>query len=128
MQGPFRQRGIGITGWIFIIAVALFFALLGMKMVPKYLQYYSIVEVMESMAQDPSLREASARDLKKAFFRRIDINGVYDFPKKGFTIDRSRGEGTVMRLDYEIREPMVGNVDVVMHFHKDVKIPRGRGI
>jgi len=109
---------------MFIIAVALFFALLGMKMVPKYLQYYSIVQVMESIAQDPTLEEATARDLKKVFYRRININGVYDFPKKGLTIDRSQGEGTVMRVDYEVREPMVGNVDVVMHFRKEVRLPR----
>jgi len=121
---PKRQQGIGITGWMFIIAVALFFALLGMKMVPRYLQYYSIVQVMESIARDPTLEEAGARDLKKAFYRRIDINGVYDFPKKGLTIDRSRDEGTVMRVDYEVREPMVGNVDVVMHFRKEVRLPR----
>jgi len=49
---------------------------------------------------------------------------VYDFPKKGLTIDRSQGEGTVMRVDYEVREPMVGNVDVVMHFRKEVRLPR----
>jgi len=121
---PKRQQGIGVTGWIFIIAVTLFFVLLGMKMIPKYLQYYSIVQVLESIAQDPTLKEASAQELKNVFFRRIDINGVYDFPRKGLIVDRSRGEGTFMRVDYEIREPMVGNVDVVMHFQREVKLQR----
>lgn len=47
---------------------------------------------------------------------------MYDFPKKGLKIDRSQGEGTMMIVDYEVREPMAGNVDVVMHFHKEVKV------
>ncbi|RTZ71255.1 MAG: DUF4845 domain-containing protein [Gammaproteobacteria bacterium] len=117
-----RQRGLSITGWIFVIAVALFFALLGMKMIPSYLQYYSIVQVLESIAQDPTLKQAPPGELRKIFNRRIDINGVYDFPKKGLKIDRSQGEGTMMIVDYEVREPMAGNVDVVMHFHKEVKV------
>ena len=117
-----RQRGLSITGWIFVIAVALFFTLLGMKTVPSYLQYYSIVQVLESIAQDPTLKQAPPGELRKIFNRRIDINGVYNFPKKGLIIDRSKGEGTVMIVDYEIREPMAGNVDVVMHFHKEVKV------
>lgn len=117
-----RQRGLTITGWIFVIAIALFFALLGMKMIPSYLNYFSIVQVLESIAQDPTMKHAPPGELRKAFNRRIDINGVYDFPKKGLKIDRSTGEGTKMIVDYEVREPMAGNVDVVMHFHKEVKV------
>jgi len=117
-----RQRGLTITGWIFVIAIALFFALLGMKMIPSYLNYFSIVQVLESIAQDPTMKNAPPGELRKAFNRRIDINGVYDFPKKGLKIDRSTGEGTKMIVDYEVREPMAGNVDVVMHFHKEVKV------
>ncbi len=119
-----QQRGAGLLGWMFIIAVALFFALLGVKMVPAYINYFDIVKVMESMARDPSLKEASAMELKKTFMRRIDINSIYDFPKNGFKVDRSRGEGTILRIDYEKREPMVGNVDVVMHFKKEVRMQR----
>jgi hypothetical protein len=119
-----RQRGLGITGWIFVIAIALFFGLLGMKMIPSYLQYYSIVQVLESIARDPVLKQKPPGELRQVFNRRININGVYNFPKKGLKIDRSKGEGTAMIVDYEVREPMAGNVDVVMHFHKEVTLQR----
>jgi len=117
-----RQRGLSITGWIFVIAIALFFALLGMKMIPSYLQYYSIVQVLESIAQDPTLAKAPSQELRKAFDRRIDINGVYDFPRKGLKIMADPKGGKKMVVDYEIREPMAGNVDVVMHFHREVTV------
>ncbi|HIE56374.1 MAG TPA: DUF4845 domain-containing protein [Chromatiaceae bacterium] len=116
------QRGLSITGWMFVIAIALFFVLLGMKMIPSYLNYFSIVKVMESMAQDPTLKDAPPSELRKAFNRRIDINGIYNFPKKGLKIDPSQGEGTRMVIDYEVREPVAGNVDVVMHFQHEVTV------
>jgi len=124
MNLPHRQRGLGILGWMFVIAVGLFFALLGMKMVPNYINYYSVVKIMEGMANDPSLKDASASELRKAFLRRVDVNSIYNFPKNGFKVGRSRGEGTVLKVDYEVREPMVGNVDVVMHFEKEVRLRR----
>ena len=118
-----KQRGISLVGWLFIIAISLFFVLLGMKMVPAYINYYDMVKVMTSMAKDSSLKQAGPVELKKLFMRRIDINGIYDFPKDGFQVDRTRG-GTILRIDYEKREPVAGNVDVVMHFRKEVRMQR----
>ncbi len=122
-QLPTRQRGIGLLALMFILAIVLFFVLLGMKMVPRYVQYYSVVEVLEAIANDPQYHDASPRELKKAFERRLDINGVYDFPKKGLSIERSGKGGMLMKVKYENREHVAGNVDVVMHFEHQVTIP-----
>ncbi|WP_456404297.1 DUF4845 domain-containing protein [Thiolapillus sp.] len=113
------QQGISITTWIFLIAVTLFFVLLGVKMVPSYLEYHSMSTVLESIKDDPEYRQAPPKQLRKIFMRRIDINGIYDFDPKSLKIDRSKGK-TSMVLDYEIRKPVAGNVEVVMSFHKEV--------
>ena len=116
---PARSRGISLTGWMFIIAIGLFFGILAMKLMPKYIEFYSIVQVMESLANDPTLKESNPRQLRELFYRRIDINGIYDFPRKALKIKRKGGEGIQMVVDYEIREPVVGNVDVILHFHHE---------
>jgi hypothetical protein len=55
-----------------------------------------------------------------AFIRRIDINGIYDFDQKeNLKISKAKGK-TSMTLDYEVRKPVAGNVQVVMIFHKEV--------
>lgn len=116
-----RQQGLTITGWIFVIATVLFFVLLGLKMVPSYLQYYTIAQVLESIKQDSGLKQASPREIRSVFNKRIDINGVYNFDRKNLKIDRSKGVTTVT-VEYEVREPMAGNVDVVMNFYKQVEL------
>ncbi len=118
-----RQQGMGVLGWIFAIAIVLFLALVGMKLVPNYINYFSVVKIMQNMAQDPELRDLPPRELKRIFMRRLDVNSIYDFPPTGFKVVRSR-EGKAFRVDYEVREPLVGNVDVVMHFRKEVKVAR----
>ena len=134
-----KQKGISITGWIFIIAVALFFTLLGMKMVPRYLEFYSIKGILESIQNEPKWKKAELREIRKIFERRIDINSVYDFyesdpvcppykttVRKGtkpqvLTIQRGKGK-TAIEVCYTKREDLVGNVSVNMAFYKKVEL------
>jgi len=113
------QRGMSITSWIMAIAIVLFFVLLGVRMVPSYLEFHSMSKVLESIKDEPKYRQAPPKQLRKIFNRRIDINGIYDFEQKNLKIDRSKGK-TSMILDYEVRKPVAGNVEVVMSFHKEV--------
>lgn len=119
-----RQRGMSLVSWIFIISVTLFFTLLGIKMVPTYLEFYSIQKILESVAQDRDLKNASNGQVRKIFNRRIDINGIYDFDQKSLKFSHGKGESkgkTIMEVKYEIRKKMAGNVDVVMSFYKKVE-------
>jgi len=114
-----RQQGLSITGWIMFIAIGLFFVLLGVRMVPSYMEFHSMSKILESIRDDAKYRQAPPKELRKIFNRRININSIYDFNQKYLKIDRSKGK-TSMILDYEITKPVAGNVSVVMKFHKEV--------
>ena len=134
-----KQKGIALTSWIFIIAVALFFTLLGMKMIPSYLEFYSIKGILESIQNEPKWKRADPREIRKVFDRRIDINSVYDLyesepvcdPYKEnapagkkpqiLTINRGKGKTTI-EVCYTKREDLVGNVSVNMAFYKKVEM------
>jgi len=114
------QQGLSITSWIILLSVLLFFVLLGVKMVPTYMEYQSMSTILENIQNDPKLKKATPKQLRGVFLRRIDINGIYDFDDlKNLKISRAKGE-TSMVLDYEVRKPVAGNVQVVMLFHKKV--------
>jgi len=114
-----NQKGVSITGWIMLIAIALFLILLGVRMVPSYMEYYSMSKILESIKDDPQYRKTAPKQLRQIFNRRININSIYDFDPKYLKIDRSKGK-TTMTLDYSIKKPVVGNVSVIMDFHKEV--------
>ncbi|HID46661.1 MAG TPA: DUF4845 domain-containing protein [Chromatiaceae bacterium] len=113
------QKGLSITSWIMAIAIVLFFVLLGVRMIPSYMEFHSMSTILESIKEDPKYRTVPPKQLRKIFNRRININSIYDFDQKSLKIDRSKGK-TSMVLDYEIRKPVAGNVEVVMSFHKEV--------
>ncbi|WP_456373996.1 DUF4845 domain-containing protein [Thiolapillus sp.] len=88
-------------------------------MVPSYMEFYSMSKILESIKDDPQYRRTAPKQLRKIFDRRININSIYDFDPKYLKIDRSKGQ-TSMILDYSIKKPVIGNVSVVMDFHKEV--------
>lgn len=113
------QQGLSITSWIILLAMLIFFVLLGMKMVPSYMEYHSVTQIMEGIKQNPKLKKATPKQIRVAFLRGIDINSIYDFDQKNLKISRAKGQ-TSLILDYEVRKPVAGNVQVLMSFHKEV--------
>ena len=116
------QQGMTLISWLIVISIALFFTLIGMKMVPTYLENYAINQVLENMTRDRSVRDMGGRELKTTVLKRFRINGVYDFRKEDVKIVKDQG-GYKISVDYEVRKPVVGNVFIVMTFAKSVVVP-----
>lgn len=119
-----RQHGLTMISWMFVIAIGIFFILIGFKMIPVYMENYSLRHSMMGMQDDKRLRDEGPSGIKKSLQKRLRINGVYDLPMEAITVTKEDGH---LRLDvkYEIRKPVAGNVAIVMSFAESVEI-RGR--
>ena len=51
-----NQRGMTMLSWLVVLGVAVFFILVGIKMVPTYLENYSLRQVLANMEQDRAVR------------------------------------------------------------------------
>ena len=105
------------------LSLGIFIVLIGIKMVPVYLENLSVSEVLEAVAQDTRSRSMSRAQIRDNIMRRLSINGVRDLPKEEIEFERSR-QGLEVNIDYEVRKPIAGNVSVVMAFKESVVIPR----
>lgn len=118
-----HQRGLTFISWIFVLAIAIFFALIGIKMVPTYLENFAIKDVLKTVAADRSVRDMTKGQIKQNLLTRFRINGVYDFNPKNIHVEKTR-QGRRIRVEYEVRKPVVGNVSLVMSFSDSVLIPQ----
>jgi hypothetical protein len=118
-----RQRGMSFITLMIVLAIAVFFVLIGIKMVPTYLENYSIREVLASVEKDRSSREMSRRRLRDNILRRLSINGVYNFPSDKIKFTNTK-KGLHIAVDYEVRKPIAGNAFVVMVFSESADIPK----
>nr|AMK59326.1 conserved hypothetical protein [uncultured bacterium UPO53] len=84
---------------------------------PAYYDYYTMDKIIISLFRDG--RANSVGDFKRGLSDRLQINNIRDKSPDDFTYSfDSNSKKLVVDMDYEIRKPFVGNLDVIMHFKK----------
>lgn len=110
------QSGMTLIGFVIVLAVVGLFAYVGMKLVPMYSEYYAVKQALKGLASEPGIADRDPAKIQDLFFRRLYIS--YAENVKPENVDIKRGDnGWVMTVDYEIRKPIIGNLDVVGKFH-----------
>ena len=118
------QRGITLLGFIIVLGLIGFFAYVGMKLFPMYSEYYSVKAALKGLASDPGTASADPAKIQDLFFRRLYIS-YSDNVKPEHVKIRRADNGYQMDVQYEVRRPLVFNLDVVGKFHATQMLTRG---
>jgi Tfp pilus assembly protein PilE len=110
------QSGITLVGFLIVLAVAGFFAYVGMKLFPMYSEFYSVKTALRGLASEPGIAMQDPAKIQDLFFRRLYIS--YSDNVKPENVKLTRGDrGWKMEVNYEVRRPMIYNIDVVGKFN-----------
>lgn len=120
IEGWRRQEGLTLLGFLLVVVLIAVIALVGMRLFPIYSEYYNVVGSMESLKNQPGIGAKSPDEVKELFFRRLYVNYVESVERKNVLV--SRDGGLHIRVKYEVRRPLVGNLDVVASFDKTVQL------
>ena len=110
-----RQSGMGIIGIFLIIAVVGFFVIIGVKLVPAYLEYFAIKRAFVSTVQNDS-QNASPKNIREALDRRFDVDLVKSINSSDVEITKNGAKYTIT-ADYHVSVPLVSNVSLHVDFH-----------
>jgi hypothetical protein len=110
-----QQRGLSMIGFLFVAMVLVFIAMLAMKLVPAYIEYFSVKEILGNMGKASDLKSQSNADIRNSFIKRANVGYVTAVKPEDLTVDRSSGT-PVISVDYEFRTKLVGNVSLVVDF------------
>ncbi len=115
------QRGMTGIGWMIVIGIIMFFAYIVILLLPIYLENNSVKSVIGDLA-DGDEKFTSGTELRKIINRRLDINMATSVSASDISISRD-GNVFVVTIDYEVREPFLGNIDLLFTFKSDVEVP-----
>ena len=118
-----NQRGITLIGFVVMLALVGVLAYLGMKVFPIYEQFFSVRSAMKGVASEPGVGQMDPAKIKDLFFRRLYINYSESVKPSHVKIERMDG-GWKMSVSYEVRRPLVGNLDVVGKFDASEPLTR----
>lgn len=116
-----HQGGIGLTGMLFFLALAIFFVTVALKLGPHYMEYLEVRSVMRSLTEDSSLAEGGKSGIVKAIGNRLTINYIEGVDTKDFKIKRVKN-GYQVGVKYDVREHLFANVDVLLTFQYEVQV------
>lgn len=119
-----KQYGMTMISWVIIISLVAIQAVAAMRIVPVYMNYYSVKKIMEEVKADSTSRGAAPKQLEAAINKRLNINGIYDLQKNpdAFSFQKTQ-EGMNITLYYEARGPIYGNLEFVATFEHEIDIP-----
>lgn len=109
------QRGIGMLGLLLVVGLLAFVLLVGLRLMPVYLENFKVEDVLESLHQEGQLTQKSTRDIQRLILKRLEINDVHNVSKEHIDIQKKRGQ-VIVNIQYEVRTSLFGNLDIVARF------------
>ena len=110
-----KQRGISLSGILLWSVVLVFLALLGMKVVPVYIENGTIKKNLVAVANDPNLQNASAAQIRLAFSKRAQVDGISAITAKDIKIARDKGQN-ILNVAYIVNVPLFYNISLQIDF------------
>jgi hypothetical protein len=116
-----KQKGLSLIGFILVLSLVIFTAYIGMRIIPIYLEYYSVVSAMDGVAKERRSADWTLFDTRVSVLNRLYVSQNADTVKeKDITVVRRNG--VQLRVAYEVRKPLIGNLDVVATFDRMVRL------
>jgi hypothetical protein len=113
MTSPSRQLGLTMTGFLFVSAVVLVAALIAFRVIPAYIEYFSVQKALQGALNDsPDLTKA---DIRRRVERRIGAEYIDSVHASDIEVTRAANV-TTASVAWENRLHLLGNASLVLEF------------
>ena len=116
-----KQKGMTGIGWIMVIGLIIFSAVVTMRIFPMYMEGFKVRSALASLKDQPGVTKKTKSEIVKLLFNRFQVDDITNVTREDILIEKSNGVLTVT-IDYEIRTHVMGNMDVVGKFNQDVEV------
>ena len=110
-----QQKGFSLSGLLVISFFLIILALLGMKLVPVYLEYSSIHKNLVATAKEAGTQDSDFNQIKLAFSKRAQIDNIKSITVQDIKISKVNGR-TVLSAQYSKQIPLVSNISLNIDF------------
>jgi hypothetical protein len=96
------------------MAILGFLAVMGAKLMPSYIEYFTVKKMLRSMEEQGDLK-GTVRDIRVAFDKRNAIEDVKNVKPDDLEITKEGGEA-VVTANWSVRVPLVHNISACLDF------------
>ncbi len=110
-----RQRGISLSGLLVASVVIIFAALLLFRVLPAYIEYFTVKKTLNRIASDPEMQKATPAQIRSAFGKSSQIDDITAVTPQDLEISKDNNR-LVLNASYAKRVPIVANVSACFDF------------
>lgn len=116
MRNLGRQKGIGFIGLAFVAIVVGVLVLLGFRLLPAYLQFFTVKSALKEITNNTELKNASLPEIRSAFDKRAMVNDINVITGRDLEVEKGRDGGFTVSASYSQQIPLFQNVSACIDF------------
>jgi len=118
-----RDQQIGaLRGFIIAILLIGGFLTLSSRLVPLYMNHNTMSKILDKMESESGLSGKNDSQLIELMNKRFRLNNIRDFPIGENVKFTRKNRGIDIVLDYEVRVPLISNLELIASFKKEVEL------
>ena len=111
-----QQSGMTFIGLVLVIAAVIFLAIIGMKVVPAYIEFSSVKNAIKYVAKDAAFANMSKKEIANAFDKSASTSYITVIKGSDLIIEKTE-TGNVVTAEYQVTIPIVANASVLLDFN-----------
>lgn len=116
-----KQTGMTMIGWLFVLGLVAFFALLALRLFPMVMEDFKVKGSLESLQQEPLITKKTGKEIYSLLQRRLEVNDVTSVLSENVKISKEGGVLTIV-IDYENQKPFLSNYYILGKYHHAIKV------
>jgi hypothetical protein len=117
-----KQKGLSPIGILFAVCVFAFLIMVALKLTNHYVDYNSIRRSFSDEAKIPGIKDAGKEKMMVDIAKQLTINNIQNFDLRGSSYLTEEDGVKVLGFEYEVREHLFANIDVVLSFDYEVEL------
>jgi hypothetical protein len=110
-----KQLGLSLGGLLAGAVVFIALALLVVKLMPSYMEFFAVKKVVTSIAMEKRGAAASVADVRRSFDLRATVDDIRTISGADLEVTKE-GSDVVISASYRKEVPLFGNVGLYINF------------
>ncbi len=110
-----------MTSFLAVLVMIVFIASIGMRLIPVYVEYFSVVSSLKIVADEDGVKKASTKTIRDRLIRQFDVNDIDSVKRENIHIEKN-GKKKAIVIEYEVRKPLLANIDLIVHFNERAEL------
>ena len=119
-----NQRGLSIWALLTVCALIVYFALLGMKLAPLYVDNLKLRDGLKELSERSTFHTMTRRQMMLKLRETLYVDNAHKIVdlKRVFHVEKTKTD-IIISLDYERIEHLAFNISVLLDFENSVTTP-----